>query len=186
MMSTKRIKVLESNNVSLIVPEIQDIDVWYKWVNDIWIQSYLWTVFWTVITIEKEKEYYENLNKNDKSVTFSIYLNNENIVIWNISLMNIDYKNKHSELWVAIFDKDYLNKWYWSEAIKLIMKYNFDILGMNKLYLKYVDSNARAWKVYLNLWFKEIWRLKEHNYAFWKFRDDVLMELLKKEYISIL
>lgn len=185
-MSNKRVKVLIDKNVSLVVPEVQDIDIWYKWVNDIEIQSYLWTVFWTVIIKEKEKEYFENLNKDNSSVTFSIYLNNEGIVIWNISLMKIDYKNSHSELWVTIFDKEYFNKWYWSEAIKLIQKYNFEILWLNKLYLRYVDSNSRAEKVYLNLWFKEVGRLKEHNYALWKYRDDVLMEIFKKDYISLL
>ena len=183
-MTNKRVKIIEWNNVSLVVPEKQDIELWYRWVNDIEIQSYLWSMFWTIISRESEEEYYNSINKDEKQLTFSIYVNKNKKIIWNISLMNIDYKNNHTELWIAIFDKDNQNKWYWSESIKLIQKYVFEILGLNKLYLRYVSSNDRAWKIYSKLGFIEIWRMKDHNYALWEYRDDVFMEIMKREYLN--
>lgn len=183
-MENKRIKILEWDKISLVVPDRQDIEIWYKWVNNIETQSYLWTVFWTIISRESEEKHFEWLNKDNTQLTFSIYINIEKKVIWNISLMKIDYKNRRAELWIAIFDNDNQNKWYWSEAIRLIQKYIFEVLWLNKLYLRYISNNTRAWKVYSKLWFKETWRLKEHNYVLWEYRDDVLMEIMKTEYLN--
>ncbi len=180
----QRIKILTWEKVYLVVPEEQDIEVWYKWVNDIENQSFLWTMFWNIITYKNEKEYFENLNKDDKQLTFSIYVENIKKTIWNISLLNIDYKNSHCELWIAVFDKENQDKWYWSEAIKLIQKYAFEVLWLNKLYLRYISSNPRAWHVYSKLWFVEIWIMKQQEYRFWEYFDVVIMEILREEYLS--
>jgi RimJ/RimL family protein N-acetyltransferase len=183
-MNNKRVVIMEWKKISLVVPEKQDTELWYRGINDIETQSYLWTRFWTIISRESEEEYYNSINKSDKSLTFSIYIKWDNKIIWNISLMKIDYKNSHTELWVAIFDKEDQNKWYWTEAIKLIQKYIFTVLGLNKIYLVCSSINNRAWKVYSKLWFIEIWRLKGHFYTWWEYHDDILMEIMKNEYLS--
>jgi len=119
---------MEWKKVSLVVPEKEDIELWYRWINNIENQSYLWTIFWTIISRESEEEYYNSMNKDDKKLIFSIYIKWDNKTIWNIALMKIDYKNSHTELWVAIFDKEDQNKWYWTETIKLIQEYTLSII----------------------------------------------------------
>jgi len=183
-MNNNRVIIMEWNPISLVVPEKQDVELWYKWVNNIEIQSYLLSMFWTIISKESEEKYFESLNKDDKELTFSIYINDEGKVIWNISLMNINYKNSHTELWIAIFDKDNQNKWYWSKSIQLIQKYVFEVLWLNKLYLRYISTNNRAWKVYSKLWFIEKGRLKDHHYTMWEYNDEVYMELMHKEFLN--
>jgi len=141
-------------------------------------------MFWKIISKESEESYYDSLNKDDKNLTFSIYIESINKVIWNISLKNIDYKNSHCELWISIFDKENQDKWYWTESIKLIQKYVFEVLWLNKLYLRYLAKNNRAWKVYEKCWFVEIWRQKEHEYRFGEYIDNVMMEIMKKDYFT--
>lgn len=179
-----RVAILEKNDVSLVVPEIWDIDLWYKWVNDVEIQWFLWSMFWTIISYKSEQDFFYSLNKDDTKITFSIYIKSLEKSIWNISLFDIDYKNSRAEIWVSIFDKDNQWKWFWTVAMQLIQKYAFEILWLNKIYLKYIWYNKRAWKVYWNIWFKEIWVFSEHEYRFWKYHDLVIMELLKKDYIK--
>lgn len=180
----ERVKVISWNRVSLVVPEKYDIDLWYKWINDTEIQSFLWPVFWSIISKKSEEDFFESLNKDNKTLTFSIYSEELNKSIWNISLNSIDYKNNHSELWIAIFDKDNQNKGYWTEAIKLILKYAFEILWLNKVYLRYISNNSRAKEVYEKCWFTEVWRMKNHEYRFWEYYDDVIMEIFGDEYIE--
>lgn len=178
-----RVKVLVWEKVSLVVPEEQDIDLWYQWINDIENQKFL-SIFWAIVSQKFEKEFFENLNNDDKQLTFSIYVEELKTTIWNIGLFNIDYKNSRCELWIAIFDKNSQNKWYWTESIRLMQKYVFEVLGLNKLYLKYISNNPRAWHTYSKLWFKEVWRMKQHEYRFWEYYDDVIMEMMRDEYIS--
>jgi len=177
-----RIIILDWENISLVVPEKQDIEIWYKWLNNPEIQAYLWFLFWSIISRENEEKYYENLNKDKEQLTFSIFINKEKKVIWNISLMKIDYRNMHTELWIAITDNQNLSKWYWTEAISLILKYVFNVLWLNKVYLRLTSKNERAKRVYEKNWFIEIWRFKKHNYIFWEFYDEIIMEIFKEDF----
>lgn len=179
-----RIIILEENDICLSVPEIEDIDLWYKWVNDIENQSLLWSMFWTIISYKSEQDFFYSLNKDDSKITFSIFVNSLKKSIWNISLFDIDYKNSRAEIWIAIFDKNNQWKWFWTLAMKLIQKYAFEVLWLNKIYLKYIWFNKKAWKVYSNVWFIEVWTLKNHEYRLWKYHDLVIMELFKKDYIK--
>lgn len=178
----QRVKMLSWDRISLVVPEKQDIKGWYEWLNNIETQGFLWPIFGNIISLENEEKYYEDLNKNDKQLTFSIFVEETQKVIWNISLMDIDYKNSHCEMWIAIFDVESRWKWYGRESIQLIKKYVFEILGLNKLYLRYISHNTHAAKTYEKCWFVETGRMYQHNYRFWKYYDDVLMEILKKDY----
>ena len=37
----KRIKVLEGEKVALVVPEREDVEVWYRWINNLENQIFL-------------------------------------------------------------------------------------------------------------------------------------------------
>lgn len=181
----ERIKILSEKDVSLVAPEKEDIFLWYKWMNDIDIQSKLLSFYGQIITYKNEEEYFDSINKDDKNLTFSIYIEDIKKTIWNVSLMNIDYKNSHAELWIAIFDRTNQWKWYGTKTLKLAQKYCFEILWLNKLYLRYLSTNKVAGNLYKNCWFKEVWRLKQHFYIFWEYHDGVIMEILKKEYFNL-
>lgn len=178
-----RVKVLIWDKVSLVVPDKSDVEIFYKWINNINIQSSLVNFFWRLSSFENEYKFYEKINTDEKNITFSIYLNETKKVIWNIVLVNIDYKNNHCELWLWIYDNKYYNKWFWSESIELILKYIFEVISLNKIYLKYISINENLNSFYSRFWFNEVWRLQEHYYRYWKYYDEVYMELNKNKYL---
>ena len=180
----KRIKILEWKKISLVVPEKQDIEMWYKWINDIETQAVLWSMYWNIIFKEDEEEFYEIIRKDKNKRMFMIYVNKDKKVIWNIDLMNIDFQHRKATLWIVIFDKDSREKWYWTESIKLILKYWFEVLGLNKVNLKFIDFNSRAKKVYEKIWFKECGRLKEEMFVNWKYHDDIYMEIFARDFLK--
>lgn len=179
---TERVKILTWERISLVVPEKQDIELWYRWVNDIETALYIWSNFWKVIYRENEEEFYDNLIKEKDNNTFCIYIEKESKVVWYIALTDINYRDRNASILIAIFDKENQNKWYWTEAMKLILKYAFEVLWLNKVQLWYLWTNVRAKKVYENIWFKEVWRLRDDVYAMWKFHDKVIMEIFKEEF----
>lgn len=180
----ERIKVLSWEKVSLIVPEKEDTKIWYAWVNDIETQSYLGSMYGEIITLEDEEEYYESIRKDTSTKLFCIYTEEFKKVIWNISLMWVDYKNRKAELWIAIFDKESQNKWYGTESIKLMLKYAFEVLWLNKVNLRFVEFNKRAQAVYVKIWFKQVWRLKKEIFINWKLHDYILMEIFAKDFLK--
>lgn len=176
-----RVKILSSDNISLVVPEKEDAIIWYKGINNLETQAFL-DQFWNILHKETEEEYYESLRKNKTTKTFSIFVNETEKVIWNISLMSIDNISRNAEMWVMICDTDEQNKGYGTESIKLLLKYTFEFLGLHKVSLKYIDFNKRAKNIYEKIWFKEVGRKKEERYIYWKYNDIVLMEIMKNEW----
>ena len=178
----ERIKVLTDNIISLVVPEKQDIEVWYKWINDIETQSFLWTMYWEIITLEDEQDFYEDIRKDKKTKLFSIFVDEYKKIIWNISLW-VDFRNRKAELGVVIFDKENRWKWYWTKAINLILKYGFLVLWLNKITLRFFDFNKKAQKVYKKIWFKECWRFKKDYFIWGKYCDVICMEIFRDEFL---
>ncbi len=177
----KRIKMLESERIALVVPEKEDAQVWYEWINDIETQAFI-TNFWNILHKETEEEYYETLRKNKSQKTFSIFVKDSGKIIGNISLFDINNISRNTTLGIMICDKEEQNKWYGTESMKLILKYAFEILGLHKVSLHYVDFNTRAGKVYEKVGFSEIGRQKEQRYIYGKYHDSVLMEIMRSEY----
>ncbi|MCD5382598.1 GNAT family N-acetyltransferase [Candidatus Gracilibacteria bacterium] len=173
----ERIEVLSSKNISLVVPEKQDIKLWYQGVNNIETQKYLGSMFGQVISLEAEEDYFNKL-KNDQSIRqFCIYVKPKSKIIGNISLMEIDFQNRKANFGIAIFDEKSRGKGYGTESIKLILEYAFEVLGLNKINLGFIEFNERARAVYEKIGFKYAGTLKQDFYQGGKYYDHILMEI---------
>lgn len=177
----ERLEVMIGEKVSLVIPEREDSKIWYKWINDIENQILL-NQRWATILIESEYDYYDNLKNFKNQKTFSIMIRENSKIIWNISLFDISDKNRNSEMWILICDKSEQNKWFWTEAIKLILKYWFEILGLHKIKLYVLSVNSRAKFVYEKIWFKQIWVAKEEVWDGKKYIDKIFMEIFREDF----
>jgi len=176
-----RVIITSWEKVALVVPEKQDIDMWYKWINNPEINKYL--IFWnTIWSREAEEGFYDSLNKEGWNKAFCIMSLNTGDVIWNIEFHNIDNLHGRADLWIAIFKQEEHSKWFGTEAIKLILDYWFKVQNYRKVKLEYYWWN-KAWEiVYNRIWFKEIGRNKEDYYTQGKYEDRVMMEIFKDEF----
>ena len=104
----KRIKVLEGEKVALVVPEREDVEVWYRWINNLENQIFL-AQRWRIMTLEKEYEYYDKLDFEQQK-TFSIMALEEKEIIWSVSLMNISFFDRVAFMWIMICDNSYKNR----------------------------------------------------------------------------
>ena len=168
---TNRVKILEGELVSLVVPEKEDIQLWYQGINDIETQLYLWSLA-KITSLAAEEEFFSFIAKDSSQRVFTIYANQDQKNIWNVSLMKI-----------SIFDKNYRSKGYGTEALSLLLKYAFEILGLHKLNLSYVVYNERWAACYKKLGFQEVGRRKEHWYSKGEYHDSIEMELMRSEYL---
>ena len=153
-------------------------------MNNIEIWKNLIYTFWKTWFREDEEDFYEKQRQDKNSVNFCIYLEEEKKVIWNIDLTKIDKISRNSEFWVVIFDEKYLSKWYWTEAVKLLLKYAFEIIGLHKVYGRFVSFNKRWEKAYEKAGFKKVWVLKQQEYIMWEYYDQVLIEIFRDEYLK--
>ena len=179
-----RIKILEWEKVSLVVPEKQDVNLWYEGMNNLEIWKNLVYTFWKIWHLEDEEEYYEFQRKSKVDRMFSIYENETKDIIWNIRLSKINDLSRNAEFWITIFKENKLWKWLWTDAIKLLLKFAFEIIWLHKVYGRYVVFNERAWKAYEKVWFKKVWVLKDQEFLMWKYYDQILIEIFRDDFLK--
>lgn len=168
--------------VALVVPERQDAISWYEWLNDLENQFFIWQ-WWKIFTLEKEYDYYDSLKNEENQKTFSIMALESWKIIWNISL-TVSYKNRNAVLWVLIWDKKEQWKWFWTEAVELMLKYWFEFLWLYKIKLFVNEKNQRAKRVYEKVWFEVAWILKEEIFDWEKYIDNIYMEIFRKKFLK--
>ena len=102
---------------------------------------------------EKQKDYWYR----NKTLWFSkkcfVVFNNYNQLIGYISLRNIKIFRRTSELGV-VFDPNNIGKGYGTDGLRAFLKYYFETLKMQALYLRVSIFNKRAQKCYKNVGFK--------------------------------
>ncbi|PZM84978.1 hypothetical protein DLH72_02580 [Candidatus Gracilibacteria bacterium] len=177
----ERIEVMIGERVSLVVPEREDAKVWYKQMNDIENQVFL-NQRGKIFLLEQEYDYYDSLKNQINRRMFGIMVKETGKIIGNLSLFDISEINRNAVLGVLLGDKTEQNKGYGTEALNLILKYGFEVLGLHKIKLEVLATNSRAKKVYEKVGFKEVGIFKEDIFDYEKYIDKIIMEIMRKDY----
>lgn len=98
-----------------------------------------------------------------------------------IRVDNMDTVNRSVMVGVDV-EKNYRRKGYASWAYEWILDYMFNELGMNRVYLKVLDTNEAAHNLYCKLGFTEEGRERQAIFRGGKWHDYILMSMLKDEY----
>lgn len=178
----ERIEVMKWERISLVVPEREDVKVWYKGINDVENQIFI-NQRGVVMLLESEYDYYDRLKTTKTQKTFSIMIRESGKIIGNVSLMDVSDKNRNAEMGIMICDKSEQNKWYGSEAVELILKYGFEVLALHKIKLYVLWNNLRAKSVYEKIGFRENGIIKEDLWDGEKYIDRIFMEIFRRDFL---
>jgi RimJ/RimL family protein N-acetyltransferase len=134
------------------------------------------------VEVTKYREIEGSTDKKLFSFSFGIFNKESQKLIGDIGISTIDLENKHAEIGMAIGDKNYWNKGYGTDLVKTILKFCFQELGLNKVYLDVWEENKRAIGCYLKCGFKKDGVLREHVFKDGKYHHKWIMSILKKEW----
>ena len=112
-------------------------------------------------------------------------LDNANNHIGWTDLKNFDHLNKHAELGITIGDKNYWGKGYGLAAMNEMLKYGFNQLHLNKIWLRVEIDNENAIKSYKRIGYIEEGILRQDRLRNGEFVDRLRMSILKSEYLHI-
>ncbi|MBI9070751.1 MAG: GNAT family N-acetyltransferase [Melioribacteraceae bacterium] len=116
------------------------------------------------------------------NVLFTICETNSNNPIGLTGLFRIDMVSRAAVFFISIYDSGYWSKGYGSEATKLILKYSFDILNLNRIQLHVAKNNVKGVKAYEKNGFQVEGTLREAMYKNNEYFDFYVMGILRKEY----
>lgn len=178
----KYFKKLVGEKCYLSPINIEDYDQYTEWMNDLEITSNLGSAS-SVITLNTEKEL---LDKLSRSHNYAIIDKEKDLLIGNCGFHKINQEERNAEIGIFIGNKEYWNKGYGSEAMKLLMGYGFNYMNLRNIMLKVFSFNERAIASYKKCGFKEIGRRRNSLCVNGKEYDDVYMDVLDDEFRKLI
>ncbi len=120
--------------------------------------------------------------KSKENILFTICENETSEPLGETGLFRIDHVSRAAILYLAIYNPDCWSKGFGTEATKLVLKYSFDILNLNRVQLHVASNNLGGVKAYEKCGFKIEGTLREAMYHNNEYVDFFVMGILRKEY----
>ncbi|MCR5146805.1 MAG: GNAT family N-acetyltransferase [Clostridia bacterium] len=175
----KYYKKILGDRIYLSPRNSQDYEIFAEWLNDPQVADYIGRSG-MLMTNEGEKEFLEQ--NNNPEATFAIIDLETDKMVGTVSIESINHLNRCGTLGIFIGDKDYRDKGYGTEAIKLILEYGFKYLNLKNINLDLVSANARAYRCYQKCGFKEYGRRRKCYFINGKYYDKISMDILDEEF----
>jgi len=159
----------------------QDNHLYSTWMNDEEIRRYF-SIYPTSDTRGKER--LELLYKDGKHIIFGVALNENNRLIGLVGLNDINYINQSAEFYIIIGDRSAWGKGYGTEATKLMLRYGFMELNLNRIQSQTMEVNIGGWRADEKAGFKYEGMLREAIQRFGKYHDVRVSSVLRSEYLQ--
>ena len=99
-----------------------------------------------------------------------------------IRLHHISWQDHKARLAIGIFDRRFWSHGYGAEAVRLLLAYGFDGLGLHRIDLRVLAYNRRAIRCYEKCGFIREGVERESAFVDGAWHDDVMMSILEQEY----
>lgn len=125
-------------------------ETYVNWLNDPSVNQYLETRF-QLQTIDTVTDFISSMINAPNEHLFTIRLKKTNQHIGNIKVGGIKQQHNIADISLFIGEKSAWGKGYASQAINLISRYSFDVLGLRKLCAGAYEPNKGSTKAFLNV-----------------------------------
>lgn len=160
----------------------EDIKLAQDYVNDPEVKRLLHPGIPYLYTFEDEQKWFDNLSATNDEYSFAIESLEDNKYIGGCGINKINWKNSVAEVGVFIGDKDKWGKGYGTDAMRILIKFIFEQMNINKIKLNVFSFNQRAIKSYEKCGFKTEGVLRQEVFRDGRYHDDVVMAILKEDY----
>jgi diamine N-acetyltransferase len=134
------------------------------------------------VTKQQLTEKMQQLASDPNAVVLTISSREDDQPLGQTALLRIDWVGRMAIFFLGIADKENWSKRYGSEAVKMIIKYAFDTLNLNRIQLHVAVENQAAVKIYQKQGFQIEGTLREAMYHEGRFSDFYVMGILKSAY----
>jgi diamine N-acetyltransferase len=133
-------------------------------------------------TIEQQLEKTQKLIDDSNVILFTICDIETSEPIGQTAFHRIDWIGRMAIFYIGIADKENWSKGYGSEATRMMIKYAFDTLNLNRIQLHVAVENEGAVKVYERTGFIIEGTLREAMYHKGQYSDFYVMGVLKSDW----
>lgn len=154
----------------------------HRFVNDKELITNLSNSIPFPMTYEEELGFVKSQKKNNEGTyNFAIEAIENKEYIGGCGINKVNWQTRVAELGIMIGNKEYWGKGYGTDAIKVLIKFMFEEMNINKISLGVYSFNKRAIRCYEKCGFKVEGVLKQEVYTGGKYYDKILMALFKED-----
>ncbi len=177
----KTIKFCEGENIYLRpYNELLDLDLFHCGENNPVVKDSLF--LHSPLTKNNAKEKIDEFISKSENKIFKICEAESNTPIGITGLYRIDHISRAAVFYIAIYNPEFWSKGYGKEATKLVLKYSFDVLNLNRIQLHVSTDNIKGIKAYEKSGFVIEGTLREAMYHNNEYVDFYIMGILRKEF----
>ena len=172
--------MFKGKNMNLRSLEIEDLETLKKWRNE--PSNRIHTREYRLLNMINQEEWFEMIHKDNppKVLMFGVTDKQEKL-IGVCGLTYIDWKNRHCEISIILYLKNWQKTKQGKETISLLEKFGFEELNMRRLWVEIFDTIPQNIKLFESLNFvkegilrDKLWRNRKwHNsYIYSKLSTD--------------
>ncbi|WP_352420804.1 GNAT family protein [Proteiniborus sp.] len=177
--------MLVGKKVKLRGLKIEDVELAYQYMTESEVLLNLSPGIPYPMTLERERKWFESQIEMEDTYNFSIEDIKTGLYIGGCGINKIDWKNRVATVGIYIGDGDFRGKGYGTEAMSLLIKFIFDQMNINRIQLFVFSFNERAIKSYKKNGFTVEGRLKQSIFRNGKYHDEIIMSILREDYLEI-
>lgn len=159
-----------------------DIPIATKFVNDGELKKLLAPGIPFPMTLWEEEEWVK-LQKGNKNGEYNFAIEDieTNNYIGGCGINEVNWTSRIATIGIMVGDKNYWNKGYGTDAMKVLMKFIFDNMNIRKIKLNVFSFNTRAQRCYEKCGFKVEGVLKDEVFKDGKYYDEIIMSVFRSE-----
>lgn len=136
-------------------------------------------------TLEDTRDWYDSVRQQRERYTFAIRTLADERFIGHANVRSIIWTSKYGKVGIAIGDPSLWGQGYGTDALRVLLKYAFMELGLNRVELKTLGYNTRAIRSFEKIGFQHEGALRQAICRDGKFYDIVQMAILRREWEAL-
>jgi len=177
----KYFKKITGERIYLSPINIDDLEIYTKWMNDVEVVSNLGN-YHRLLSLNNEKSALESLTTDGQN--YAIVLTDGDLLIGGVSLNEVSHIHRTATAGIFIGEAEFRDKGYGTEAMRLMVEFGFKTLNLHNIMLTVHSDNIRAINSYIKVGFKEFGRRRDSRYIDGSYLDTIYMEVLDTDYFT--
>lgn len=137
------------------------------------------------MSLQEEESWLEGVHGNEHGLILGIVTRAADQLIGVTGLHQMDFKNRTTAFGITIGEKEQWGKGYGTEATGLVIRYAFDTLNLNRVWLYVYEFNERGIRAYEKVGFRREGVLRQDCYREGKYWNTLVMGILREEWEAV-
>lgn len=172
--------MLKTNQICLSPLTLSDSAILSRWINK--RELVLMSAPYKPVNELQHNYWFKSIQERNDVVVFGIRLLKSNKLIGSCQLHSINPVHRTAELQIRIGEERESRQGHGTEALRLLLKFGFHDLNLNRIYLHVFKTNIPAIRAYEKVGFVREGILRSAAYIDGKYLDITVMGILRNEF----